>query len=288
MRGICPITLKEDDIRKSHIFPKIMWKYLKQNGGTIFRSVENPTKELQNGEIRDLLGAEAEQKFSKRERWFEKNIFTPYINESLYNKKIKYSSELYYFCVSLLWRCLFIHKDYVIGEELNKKVIEALEDWRSFLNEEIDAPTLYGNIYIMPLSTSILGVPDGIYDIDFYIKREFGDNIMTANFSKDRAVYCKFPRFILWGQLIRDDNSINYGLRIFPSGGQLNLKKFHIGEGVTREYILDKINESAELALKTSQQLSDKVQERISKRLLDNIDKIKDSEMGKLHLERTQ
>ena len=139
----------------------------------------------------------------------------------------------------------------------------------------------------MPLSTSILGVPDGIYDIDFYIKREFGDNIMTANFSKDRAVYCKFPRFILWGQLIRDDNSINYGLRIFPSGGQLNLKKFHIGEGVTREYILDKINESAELALKTSQQLSDKVQERISKRLLDNIDKIKDSEMGELLLERT-
>ena len=57
-----------------------MWKYLKQNGGTIFRSVENPTKELQNGEIRDLLGAEAEQKFSKRELWFEKNIFTPYIN----------------------------------------------------------------------------------------------------------------------------------------------------------------------------------------------------------------
>ena len=51
MRGICPITKCEDDIRKSHIYPKFLWKHLKRTGGTVFRSVDQPTKELQNGLI---------------------------------------------------------------------------------------------------------------------------------------------------------------------------------------------------------------------------------------------
>ena len=51
MRGICPITKCEDDIRKSHIYPKFLWKHLKRTGGTVFRSVDQPTKELQNGII---------------------------------------------------------------------------------------------------------------------------------------------------------------------------------------------------------------------------------------------
>ena len=66
-KGICPITLKEDFIRKSHIYPKFMWKHLKSTGGTVFRNAANPTKELQNGEIISLLGEKAEQMFSKRE-----------------------------------------------------------------------------------------------------------------------------------------------------------------------------------------------------------------------------
>ena len=44
MRGICPITKCEDDIRKSHIYPKFLWKHLKRTGGTVFRSVDQPLK----------------------------------------------------------------------------------------------------------------------------------------------------------------------------------------------------------------------------------------------------
>lgn len=138
----------------------------------------------------------------------------------------------------------------------------------------------------MPISSKILSLPDGIYDIDFYMKREFGDNIMTATNSADSAVYCKFPRFIIWGQLVREDKSINYGLRVFPDGGYLNFKNFHVGEGITRGYIIRKIKESAEMADNISRQLSDNVQAAISKRILSNIDKIRDTEMEKILLER--
>lgn len=191
MKGICPITRQEDDIRKSHIYPQFMWKYLKKTGGTVFRSVSQPTKVLQNGDIRSLLGSKAEEMFSKRELWFEKNIFTPYINGQLNNRKVYYSDELYYFCVSLLWRVLFINKDNIFIESLNKICNEVLEDWRSYLNFEVPSPTKYYNIYLMPLSANILSLPDGISDIDFYLKRSFDSNVMRSLNSDDKAVYCK-------------------------------------------------------------------------------------------------
>lgn len=286
MKDICPITRKEDDIRRSHIYPKFMWKFLKQTGGTVFRSVENPTKELQNGIILDLLGAQAEQMFSKRELWFERNIFTPYVNGDISLKKIRYTEELFYFCVSILWRFLYIHQEKVISPYLKKTVIEALEDWRAFLNEEISYPDKFPNIYMMPLSPDILSLPEEVFEIDFYLKREFDGNIMIATDSKDIAVYCKFPRFVVWGQLAREDTSINYGMRVLPNGGILNFKTFHVAPGVVRNYVIGKISESDEISDKMTAQLSDKVQDTISKRLLSNIDRIKDSELGNLLLER--
>lgn len=37
MQGICPITNELDEIRDSHIFPKFLWKHLKDTGGNVFR-----------------------------------------------------------------------------------------------------------------------------------------------------------------------------------------------------------------------------------------------------------
>ena len=285
MKGICPITLKEDFIRKSHIYPKFMWKHLKNTGGTVFRNAANPTKELQNGEIISLLGERAEQMFSKRELWFEKNIFTPYVTDPITCNRFSYDSRLYYFAISLLWRVLYIKK-HLVKEDVTPIVKEALEDWRSFLNEDIDVPRLFCNIYIMPLDSDKMGLPPNNYDIDFYLLREFDANIMTARFSKDIAVYCKFPRFCIWGQLQREDTGINYGLKIAPNRGILKFKKFNVGDGIVREYIWNRINESANIAENISNKLSDKVQDTMVKRLKTNIENLHDSELGRLLLER--
>ena len=284
MNGICPITLKEDFIRRSHIFPKFMWKHLKNTGGCVFRNSTKPTIELQNGLIMHLLGEKAEQMFSKRELWFEKNIFTPYVKNQ-FNNKLSYGVELYYFAISLLWRVLYINRDNV-HLDLKSIVKDVLEDWRSFLNKEVEVPLLFQNIYIMPLDSNIMGVPHNNYDIDFYLLREFDVNIMTALFSKDIAIYCKFPRFCIWGQLSRDDTNINYGIKISSKGGILKFKKFNIGNGIVRDYIINRIYDSAENAEKVSNELSDKVQDTIVKRIKMNIENVRDSELGRLLLER--
>ena len=44
MRGICPITKCEDDIRKFHIYPKFLWKHLKRTGGTVLAHPTNPVE----------------------------------------------------------------------------------------------------------------------------------------------------------------------------------------------------------------------------------------------------
>ena len=285
MKGICPITQKEDFIRKSHIYPKFMWKHLKNTGGSIFRNAANPTKELQNGEITNLLGEKAEQMFSQRELWFEKNLFTPYITNPIINNRFTYNTELYYFAISLLWRVLYINK-HCVPQDLSLIVEEAIEDWRSFLNKEIDIPRYFYNIYIMPLDSVKMGLQPNIYDIDFYLLREFDTNIMTACFSKDIAVYCKFPRFCFWGQLRREDANVNYGIKINPKRGILNFKKYNVGSGIVRDYIINRINESAEIAEEISNKLSDKIQDTMVKRLKTNIENLRGSELGRLLLER--
>ena len=171
-------------------------------------------------------------------------------------------------------------------EEVSCIVEDALDDWRSFLNEEIDIPRFFRNIYIMPLDSNKMGLPPNNYDIDFYLLREFETNIMTASFSKDIAVYCKFPRFCIWGQLKREDTGINYGLKIAPNRGILKFKKFNVEDGIVREYIWNRINESANIAENISNKLSDKVQDTMVKRLKTNIENLHDSELGRLLLER--
>lgn len=287
MRGICPITKCEDDIRKSHIYPKFLWKHLKRTGGTVFRSADQPTKELQNGLIINLLGSKAEQMFSKREMWFEKNLFTPYVNQKLNNQKLNYAEDLYYFAISLLWRVLYIYHNNINKDDLKAICKEALEDWRSYLNQETKLPRKFSNIYIMPVSSKLLSLSYSNYDIDSFLMREFNNDVMYARYSKDCAVFCKIPHFIIWGQLVREDQSINYGLKINPCGGKFDLKKFRIGNGLIRNHIFQQIEISAKEAERVSKELSDKSQKSMLKRFRNNIDHIKGSELGNLLLERT-
>ena len=58
MKGICPITLTESEIRDSHIFPKFMYEYLNAHGGNRnFIDFTNPKRISQNGTKIKMLGA---------------------------------------------------------------------------------------------------------------------------------------------------------------------------------------------------------------------------------------
>ena len=151
IKGTCALTLEECDLKESHIYPKFIFDYLLQKGGKRFRCLGNPTKVLQDGVKRHLLGGNAEQEFSKREKWFAEKLFIPFCNGQMNNSKLIYHDELYYFCVSLLWRVLYWVKDSIRGERLISKCNQAFEEWRIFLNGG-NLPPNFNRIYLMPIT----------------------------------------------------------------------------------------------------------------------------------------
>ena len=140
--GVCALTGEECDLRESHIYPKFMFETMKKLGGTNFRISNIPNKVLQDGLKRRLLGHNAEQKFSKSEKWFAETIFRPYcFDMSLLSKPITYDENLYYFIVSVLWRVLYVYlKDTVnIDGRFKNDLIEAEKEWKCYLlNKKIN------------------------------------------------------------------------------------------------------------------------------------------------------
>ena len=201
--GICALTGERCELQESHIYPKFVYKHLKQTGGGRFRVANNPNKALQDGLKKHLLGSWAELEFSKREKWFSENIFSPFINGQLTNTKLVYTEDLFYFCISLLWRVLHLTKDNVIGEKERRKCDEALEEWRSFLNGG-SLPNTYGNIYMMPITPELFdkeqmiqtGTRESI-EVQWYIRRSF-DSDLFGLIPNNNTFFCKIPYFFFW------------------------------------------------------------------------------------------
>ena len=254
--GICALTGEKCELQESHIYPKFVYKHLKQTGGSRFRVANNPNQALQDGLKKHLLGSWAELEFSKREKWFAENIFSPFINGQLANTKLIYTEDLYYFCISLLWRVLLLTKDNVIGEEERRKCDEALEEWRSFLNGG-SLPNTYGNIYMMPITPELFdkeqliqpGTRENV-EVQWYIRRSF-DSDLFGLIPNNNTFFCKIPYFFFWAAIERDNQQMNYGLRISPNGGKIDFKRFHIGNGYVKEYVFLRILLAAQKQMKS-------------------------------------
>lgn len=266
--GVCALTGEYCELQESHIYPKFVYKYLKQTGGSRFRIANNPTKALQDGLKIPLLGRHAEQEFSKREKWFAENIFNPFVNGQLMNKKIAYDEHLYYFCISLLWRVLYLSKESINGDKERRKCNEALEEWRVFLDGG-NIPNSYGTIYIMPITPELLNKEQRFQDgtrefveMQWYICRLFDSDLFGLIFNNN-TFFCKIPYFFFWSVIERDNQQMNYGLKIMPNGGKIDFKHYHIGNGYVKEYVILRILLAAQKSDEVSQSLSAEQQDKI-------------------------
>ncbi len=266
--GICALTGKRCELQESHIYPKFIYKHLKQTGGGRFRIANNPNQTLQDGLKRPLLGKWAELEFSKREKWFAENIFSPFVNGQLADMEVEYNEQLYYFCISLLWRVLNLTKDNVIGEREKHKCDEALEEWRSFMNGG-GSPNTYGNIFMMPITPKLFdneqlfqpGTRENV-EIQWYIRRSF-DSDLFGLISNNNIFFCKIPYFFFWADIERDNQQMNYGFKISPNGGKLDFKHYHIENGYIKEYVYLRIILAANKADEISEKLSKEQQDKI-------------------------
>ncbi len=289
MKGICPITLSECEIRDSHIFPKFMYEYLNSHGGNRnFIDSSNPKRISQNGTKTRMLGAETEESFSKREKWFAEKLFVPYNEDLLLNNKVEYGKELFFYVVSQLWRS--IHYSELISrrdnhpvynpnyKELDELCSEAKEEWRAFLNNE-SIPQRFCNFYIMPLKSLLSIIPNRFFEIEFYVRRTFDSNIFCSD-TGDRVMYCKIPNMIIWGVLSTDKPHLCYGKKINIEGGELNMQFNQYDEEVL-EYIYHRIGVVSEMMREDTQNFT----EQHIKRLNDKIKRsqnLKNSELGEI------
>ena len=276
IKGTCALTLEECDLKESHIYPKFIFDYLLQKGGKRFRCLGNPTKVLQDGVKRHLLGGNAEQEFSKREKWFAEKLFIPFCNGQMNNSKLIYHDELYYFCVSLLWRVLYWVKDSIRGERLISKCNQAFEEWRIFLNGG-NLPPNVNRISLMPITPLLFdSMPQKTFtkqqwnEIKWYIHRDI-DSALFDLVPYNSAFFCKIPFFFFWAEIERTETNLNYGLRILPNGGNIDFKHYHIGRGPILSYILIRIIMESGKIDDVSKMLSEEQHRKIIQHTLQNI-----------------
>lgn len=201
MKGICALFGEETDLRDSHIFPKFVINHMKSTGSRFLRNFSNPNLRIEDGVKLPLLGHEAEQEFSKREKWFAENIFNPYIDGK---RILKYDENLYYFSISFLWRILKISlkKDNLEDKWYYNNLLFVEKQWRDFLSLGV-YPYQSDRVYIL-FTDRITENRTDLKDADYYFTRAMDATIVSNNDKTGLAIYGKFNKFIFFG-ILKDD-----------------------------------------------------------------------------------
>lgn len=129
-----------------------------------------------------------------------------------------------------------------------------LEEWRKYLSEG-EIPYRFSEIYIMPITPDCFNLPP-IYEIDSYILRDF-DTELFIHDDSNVAYFCKAPRFFFWATIKRNHANLNYGIKINLNRGKINLKKYKVGDGCVKGYILSRIKKVSQVYNQTSHKLSE-------------------------------
>lgn len=273
MKGICQLYRKESVLRKSHIHPKFATAYNKKTGSKYFRNWANPNKRFQDVEIYYLLSSEAEEEFSKREKWFSENIFKPYIEEN--KKELPYNENLFYFTISYLWRTLVVllnnkELDDHWGLEIIK---DAEEEWRKFLSTN-EYPKRYNRLYLQFTDRVIHHTLDSEY-VDFYLTRVLDFTTVSNERQTFLGVYAKFNRFIFWGILKGGNEAQMTETKINPIAGSFIIPQ-QFQEQTVLSFYVNRIEQMESFAKPSSAQM-----EKIEKEILDNYEDFLNSDVAK-------
>lgn len=218
MRGKCALTQKETDLRNSHIYPKFAIEWMKTIGSKYLRSYVEPNKRQQDGYKVYLLSEEAEQLFSKREKWFSENVFHKYLTNI--SSEIKYNENLFYFAISFLWRILVLELRQPFAKDFMYRnlMIDTENQWRDFLYHGF-YPKDYDNVHLILTDTPIHHTfPSD--NVDFFLTKSFDGTIAYSLDNRKCSVFAKFSKFIFWAFLAGDEKGMN-GTKINPINGTL-------------------------------------------------------------------
>ena len=101
----CALCKKNVPLMQSHIFPKLIYKRIRSHPKSRFRSLDNFSKGMQDGEKRPMLCHDCEERFSA----FESKFATLFLDPYLESEKLKnlHSTWVNYYFLSVAWRVLW-------------------------------------------------------------------------------------------------------------------------------------------------------------------------------------
>jgi len=187
---ICALCRQQKDLKRSHIIPRFVGKWLKDTSATgKLRGVVEPDERMQDLPTLNLLCEDCEQIFSKLESYFASHIFYPFFNEDI--KVIEYDDNLLRFIISLSWRTLKTsYQDQIkYSSWIKEYVDEAEEIWRKYLLQETLDPGPYEHhMFFLDFMESGPNIPD---KFQWYTLR--GTDATLVSNEKIVFAYTHFP-----------------------------------------------------------------------------------------------
>ncbi len=221
---LCGSTAK---VLQSHIIPKFVIAWIRKTAATGYiRQGIKPNLRLQDIHKVKLLCANCEERFSRAESRFAKEIFVPF-QESLQRdgpKKqlegFKYGDWLLFFAVSLAWRTVVVDDELPRRKpELASCVHSALDCWRDFLLGNTTDPGPYAHhLLFVGFSPSVRGVKTSdMLHLNWYIMRSV-DATPVFTHQGEAYAYTKLPGIVFWSGIQPPEPRGWSNTRIFQEG----------------------------------------------------------------------
>lgn len=215
----CVLCQASRELQVSHIIPRFVSNWLKESSASgFFRGAKNPNLRLQDTMKMPLLCSDCENRFSKFEKYFAEQIFSPYQNRE--TQEFSYDESLLKFIVSISWRVLYTEQQ-VLGDNAPNLVPyakRALKTWKDYLLKlRKDEGNYEHHMFFLDfVERSTAEIPN---NFDWYTLRAIdgclalGEEIIFA--------YTKFPGIILVSAIHPPKLEGWVGTRIKRGGGKI-------------------------------------------------------------------
>lgn len=282
MLSQCKLCLRTEKLRRSHIIPVFVINWLKTSSPEYIRSNLNPNLRREDGYKHYLFCEDCEQLLSGWEKSFKEQIFVPFQSDLQRQYSMTYGTWMLKFAVSISLRvllyCTKLGLPPLIAKQ-QKSITEASETWRKFLLEEIETPQRFEqHLLLMNIVDDTRLFNDSQY-LNRYLLSTIDLDLVI--WESSIFVYAKLGRLLLFG-LIEDKYRNQWmGTKLDVEKGIIKEPANYTVSANILNYIGEKANQTATIALKISPRQLDKVSQMVE----ENLDKVATSEFvrGLIH-----
>jgi uncharacterized protein YlaI len=195
----CRLCKKDAELRKSHIVPQFVFKWLKQTSPGAIRNTSQINRRVQDGPTQEWLCDDCEQRLSGWERQFAQNVFQYVHTTSEEQKLVPYADWALKFATSISWRVLQFHRDSKLNE-LSEKDIHAIDKaervWREFLlGERLNPSEFEQHVFLVDALATASG-PVSPFLSRYLLRSIHTDFILTDD---ECITFAKLGRIIIFG-----------------------------------------------------------------------------------------